>query len=195
MPLPSWLQWYKKPSYRDITEYANAVRDGKRDISPGRGSLNVPNRLSLERILRNETCELQHHPPSPPPPSSPPSHLPLSPCRQHEMLISHNRQSNVAVRLLHVPSLHRAVAREPRVLRVVRPSAPSVARARVCRGHGSMHESHFADIALRTGSSITSRTMARAAAPISSPSAPTSTTRTRRRQAARARRSTCTSRA
>lgn len=58
MHFPSWLRWYKKPSYRDVNEYASAIREGTRDISPTRSSGDVPSRLSLDRILKNETCEL-----------------------------------------------------------------------------------------------------------------------------------------
>lgn len=59
MRFPSWLTWYKKPEYRDIKEYSNAVIAGKRDLSPdGRGKAAVPARLRLERVLENRTCKL-----------------------------------------------------------------------------------------------------------------------------------------
>ncbi|CAK7240563.1 MAG: hypothetical protein STHCBS139747_002006 [Sporothrix thermara] len=38
MWIPAWLNWYKKPEYRDIKEYSNAVVAGRRPLSPdGRG--------------------------------------------------------------------------------------------------------------------------------------------------------------
>ena len=56
MHWPAWLSWYKKPEYRDIKEYSNAVGSGKRSFSPdGRGSA-VPSQLKLERVLDNKTC-------------------------------------------------------------------------------------------------------------------------------------------
>ncbi|CAK7222877.1 hypothetical protein SBRCBS47491_005013 [Sporothrix bragantina] len=55
--VPSWLNWYKKPEYRDIKEYSNAVVAGKRPLSPdGRGRTHIPARLRLERVLENKTC-------------------------------------------------------------------------------------------------------------------------------------------
>ncbi|EPE02424.1 regulator of g protein [Ophiostoma piceae UAMH 11346] len=57
MWLPGWLDWYKKPEYRDIKEYSNAIISGKRPASPdGRGRASVPARLRLERVLDNKTC-------------------------------------------------------------------------------------------------------------------------------------------
>ena len=62
MQLPSWLQWYKKPEYRDIKQYSTDVRSGKRSLSPdGRNKTAVPHKLKLERVLENKTCEC-HHP-------------------------------------------------------------------------------------------------------------------------------------
>lgn len=58
MHFPSWLTWYKKPEYRDIKEYSNAVASGRRPLSPdGRGKTSVPSRLKLERVLENKTCK------------------------------------------------------------------------------------------------------------------------------------------
>ncbi|ERT02447.1 uncharacterized protein SPSK_05292 [Sporothrix schenckii 1099-18] len=57
MWIPSWLNWYKKPEYRDIKEYSNAVVSGKRPLSPdGRARTHIPARLRLERVLENKTC-------------------------------------------------------------------------------------------------------------------------------------------
>lgn len=57
MQLPKFLVWYKKPEYRDIKEYSNALIREKRPPSPdGRGKTSVPKRLALERVLANKTC-------------------------------------------------------------------------------------------------------------------------------------------
>ncbi|OAA57115.1 Regulator of G protein signaling superfamily [Niveomyces insectorum RCEF 264] len=57
MWFPSWLNWYKKPEYRDIKEYSNAVVSGRRPMSPdGRSKVSIPSRLRLERVLENKTC-------------------------------------------------------------------------------------------------------------------------------------------
>ncbi|CAK7273456.1 hypothetical protein SEPCBS57363_005662 [Sporothrix epigloea] len=57
MWVPSWLSWYKKPEYRDIKEYSNAVVAGRRPLSPdGRNRTHIPARLRLERVLENKTC-------------------------------------------------------------------------------------------------------------------------------------------
>ncbi|KAK1956039.1 hypothetical protein LY78DRAFT_686412 [Colletotrichum sublineola] len=54
---PDWLIWYKKPEYRDFKEYATAIRNGKRPLSrDGRDKSQIPARLSLEKVLANETC-------------------------------------------------------------------------------------------------------------------------------------------
>ncbi|CCF34782.1 hypothetical protein CH063_06702 [Colletotrichum higginsianum] len=54
---PEWLIWYKKPEYRDFKEYAAAIRSGKRPMSrDGREKSPIPARLSLEKVLANETC-------------------------------------------------------------------------------------------------------------------------------------------
>ncbi len=57
MWVPGWLNWYKKPEYRDIKEYSNAVVSGKRPVSPdGRSGKSIPVRLRLDRVLDNKTC-------------------------------------------------------------------------------------------------------------------------------------------
>ncbi|OLN97905.1 hypothetical protein CCHL11_02520 [Colletotrichum chlorophyti] len=54
---PDWLIWYKKPEYRDFREYAAAIRTGTRPMSrDGREKSPIPARLSLEKVLANETC-------------------------------------------------------------------------------------------------------------------------------------------
>ncbi|EFQ34650.1 hypothetical protein CGRA01v4_14090 [Colletotrichum graminicola] len=54
---PDWLVWYKKPEYRDFREYATAIRNGRRPMSrDGRDKTQIPARLSLEKVLANETC-------------------------------------------------------------------------------------------------------------------------------------------
>ncbi|KAK2000336.1 regulator of G protein signaling superfamily [Colletotrichum falcatum] len=54
---PDWLVWYKKPEYRDFREYATAIRNGRRPMSrDGRDKTQIPARLSLERVLANQTC-------------------------------------------------------------------------------------------------------------------------------------------
>ncbi|KAE9373704.1 hypothetical protein N431DRAFT_374315 [Stipitochalara longipes BDJ] len=75
MQLPSWLTWYKKPSYVDVNEFANRIREKAEKVhersrsmtstsSPlrrsssesSRRSCEVPTKLSLDRILRNKPC-------------------------------------------------------------------------------------------------------------------------------------------
>ncbi|KAK8069978.1 hypothetical protein PG994_006594 [Apiospora phragmitis] len=57
MRLPSSLQWYKKPEYRDIKEYSSAIVSGRRSLSPdGRGKVSIPRSLTLDRVLANKTC-------------------------------------------------------------------------------------------------------------------------------------------
>ncbi|KID93489.1 Regulator of G protein signaling superfamily, partial [Metarhizium majus ARSEF 297] len=53
---PTWLTWYKKPEYRNIKEYSDAIRSGKRDYSPDRGGCVIPSQLRLDRVLGNKTC-------------------------------------------------------------------------------------------------------------------------------------------
>ncbi|KAH6623068.1 hypothetical protein F5144DRAFT_657160 [Chaetomium tenue] len=53
---PSWLNWYKKPEYRDIKEYATNVSSGRRPVSPDGRNGGIPSRLRLDRILANKTC-------------------------------------------------------------------------------------------------------------------------------------------
>ncbi|CAI0647962.1 unnamed protein product [Colletotrichum noveboracense] len=54
---PDWMVWYKKPEYRDFREYATAIRTGRRPLSrDGRDKSPIPARLSLEKVLANETC-------------------------------------------------------------------------------------------------------------------------------------------
>ena len=65
MSFPSWLSWYKKPSYVDLTalaaSYEKKATAGSTYSSP-RSSVeinnrkDVPKKLSLERILKNQTC-------------------------------------------------------------------------------------------------------------------------------------------
>ncbi|KFY29713.1 hypothetical protein V494_08521 [Pseudogymnoascus sp. VKM F-4513 (FW-928)] len=54
--IQNWIQWYKKPSYQDIREFSTAVRDGKRESTLRRGSIEVPTRLGLDQLLQNWTC-------------------------------------------------------------------------------------------------------------------------------------------
>jgi len=74
MHYPSWLIWYKKPSYVDVNEFANRIREkaektversrstsrldaSRRSSSESsRSSCDVPTKLSLDRILRNKPC-------------------------------------------------------------------------------------------------------------------------------------------
>ncbi|KAJ4291226.1 hypothetical protein N0V88_006226 [Collariella sp. IMI 366227] len=57
LKLPSCMNWYKKPDYRDIKEYSTNISSGKRNLSPdGRGNGGIPSRLRLDRILANKTC-------------------------------------------------------------------------------------------------------------------------------------------
>ncbi|KAF3352361.1 hypothetical protein VdG1_09048 [Verticillium dahliae VDG1] len=57
MEVPTWLQWYKKPEYRDIKQYSTDVRNGRRSISSdGKGKSSIPPHLSLDRVLANKTC-------------------------------------------------------------------------------------------------------------------------------------------
>ena len=79
MQFPSWLTWYKKPSYVDVNEFANRIREKaekvhersrsmtstSRPLSPRsssessrRTSCEVPSKLSLDRILKNKPCTL-----------------------------------------------------------------------------------------------------------------------------------------
>jgi len=58
LDIPSWMQWYKKPDYRDIKEYSRDIGSGKRSFSPDgrRGKSYIPSRLKLDRVLANKTC-------------------------------------------------------------------------------------------------------------------------------------------
>lgn len=57
MHWPTWLTWYKKPQFRDIKEYSQAVGSGTRPLSPdGRSSSMIPRQLKVERVLENKTC-------------------------------------------------------------------------------------------------------------------------------------------
>ncbi len=68
MPLPSFLHWYKKPSYTDVQAYSKALVDKAGSASSPnspRSSVDkdfaserrdVPKKLSLQRILDNRTC-------------------------------------------------------------------------------------------------------------------------------------------
>jgi hypothetical protein len=64
MPFPSWLSWYKKPSYVDLRQLAASFEKkataGSAASTP-RSSIeiqrkDVPKKLCLERILKNQTC-------------------------------------------------------------------------------------------------------------------------------------------
>ncbi len=47
----------QEAEYRDIKEYAAAVGEGRRSLSPdGRNKTAIPSRLRLERVLENKTC-------------------------------------------------------------------------------------------------------------------------------------------
>jgi hypothetical protein len=60
---PSWARWYKKPSYVDLKQFAS-VLEKKAELGPSRrnstesrrSNTDVPSKLSLERILKNQTC-------------------------------------------------------------------------------------------------------------------------------------------
>ncbi|KAM4054478.1 regulator of G protein signaling domain-containing protein [Hirsutella rhossiliensis] len=56
MHWPAWLTWYKKPEFRDIKEYSQAVGSGKRPISPDGRSSMIPRHLKVDRVLDNKTC-------------------------------------------------------------------------------------------------------------------------------------------
>lgn len=70
---PVWLQWYKKPSFVDITQYADRLGERAERVerastpasprsseeSRRRSSADIPKKLKLERILNNRTCELE----------------------------------------------------------------------------------------------------------------------------------------
>ncbi|KAF4509207.1 hypothetical protein G6O67_005492 [Ophiocordyceps sinensis] len=57
MHWPTWLTWYKKPQFRDIKEYSQAVGSGTRPLSPdGRSGSMIPRQLKVERVLENKTC-------------------------------------------------------------------------------------------------------------------------------------------
>ncbi|RDW88010.1 hypothetical protein BP6252_00042 [Coleophoma cylindrospora] len=63
---PSWMQWYKKPSYVDIKQFATSLQEkaDRSATSTPRPSVElerpstaeVPSKLNLERILKNQTC-------------------------------------------------------------------------------------------------------------------------------------------
>ena len=65
MPLqfPSWMTWYKKPSYVDIKEYSAALAARRASSPARRGSIDskrstdIPRKLTLEKILKNEPCK------------------------------------------------------------------------------------------------------------------------------------------
>lgn len=58
---PSWMQWVKKPNYVDIKEFADR-RARSDSVASSRASIDssssrdIPAKLSLERILKNQTC-------------------------------------------------------------------------------------------------------------------------------------------
>lgn len=61
--IPSWLRWYKKPSYVDLKAFVASLNN-ESDEEQGQPKLyrlsqsndNIPKNLSLERILNNKTC-------------------------------------------------------------------------------------------------------------------------------------------
>lgn len=65
LQFPSWLSWYKKPAYVDIRQYADkkaqvsSVPSSPRSSTDSNGSRparDIPKKLRLEKILKNETC-------------------------------------------------------------------------------------------------------------------------------------------
>ncbi|KAH8587586.1 hypothetical protein B0O99DRAFT_694352 [Bisporella sp. PMI_857] len=65
MPLhyPDWLSWYKKPNYVEFKEFADkkARPQTPNSSSPrasidSRASRDIPSKLNLEKILKNQTC-------------------------------------------------------------------------------------------------------------------------------------------
>ncbi|KAF8849473.1 hypothetical protein BDZ45DRAFT_680491 [Acephala macrosclerotiorum] len=70
-PYPEWARWYKKPSYVDVNQFATAISErAGTATSPNsptntprtsldlkrRSSTDIPRKLRLERILKNQTC-------------------------------------------------------------------------------------------------------------------------------------------
>lgn len=64
---PSWLSWYKKPSYVDMNLFAASLstrmEEKLEDRSPSRNSYSslrseesIPKDLTLEKVLGNRTC-------------------------------------------------------------------------------------------------------------------------------------------
>lgn len=58
----SWLNWYKKPSYRDVKVFTKSTNDivetGQRPPSiSSQSDSTVPPSLTLDRVLANKTCK------------------------------------------------------------------------------------------------------------------------------------------
>jgi hypothetical protein len=57
MKTPTWAEWYKKPEYRDIKAYSDAVAAGERSsLDYGSRTTAIPSRLRFDRVLTNKTC-------------------------------------------------------------------------------------------------------------------------------------------
>ncbi|KIW41515.1 uncharacterized protein PV06_07065 [Exophiala oligosperma] len=61
--LPSWLDWYRKPSYRDPVVFSASIRaDLENGLTSRPGSISsqsdsaIPSNLTLDRVLNNDTC-------------------------------------------------------------------------------------------------------------------------------------------
>lgn len=62
---PGWWTniWYRRPQWRDIHDYTRQLNDEslpamsrRRSKSPSQVSTPIPNRLALDRVLDNKTC-------------------------------------------------------------------------------------------------------------------------------------------
>lgn len=63
--VPSWLRWYRKPSYRDFKTFTQTINaDIEQGVTSRAPSIisqsddTIPGSLTLERILANKTCKL-----------------------------------------------------------------------------------------------------------------------------------------
>ncbi|KIW14385.1 hypothetical protein PV08_07167 [Exophiala spinifera] len=61
--LPSWLDWYRKPSYRDPIIFSASIRaDLENGLTSRPGSISsqsdsaIPSNLTLDHVLNNDTC-------------------------------------------------------------------------------------------------------------------------------------------